>query len=261
MIRTIRVLQVLCVGALAVAARPAAAGIEPVPFLDFRYVPDGVSAANFEVPLPTTPVVPVEILTLALTGVDPAVDVVLAAIVGGPAGAPAGSAAIVDFLLAGGTAPADGSSVDFNLLVDFAPFMGSAPVSGVQPEPFLTDAVSGVEPTPFLPGPLSAFNAMFDVLIDGGVVHHTMLFEAAPGFMFSDVAIDSGSVLLAATLTGSYESGGPDLFHVTITGSAAPVPEPTMVVIYVGLGLTGYGPIKWRGIRRSHAPRRQEFLA
>jgi hypothetical protein len=236
MARAIRVLQFLWLGAAAVAVRPADAGIEPSPFLEFRDVPNNASAAHFEVTIPPDPIVPVEILTLALSGTNPAIDVALSGRVGRVIGAPEGSAAIVDFHQVGVT-PREPAA--FGIAIDFAPLMGSMPVSGVDPVPFLTDPVSGVEPTPFLPGPLSAFNAMFDVLIEGGVVHHVMQFEAAPGFTFSDVAIDSGSVLIDATLTGPFDSGGPDLFHVTITGSAEPIPEPAAMVLVIGLGLAG----------------------
>lgn len=236
MFRTIGVLQVLWFVAAMCAAQSAVAGIQPEPFLKFQHVPNSESAAHFEVSVPSDPIVPVEVLTLSLTGTDPALEVELAGMTGGAFSGPADSAAIVDFSHVGTTPPDDTLSVDFDLMVDFAPFMGSMPVSGIDPQPFLIDPVSGVDPQPFLKGPLSAFNAMFDVLVDDVVVHHVMRFEAEPQFLFSDVAIDSGSVLLGFSLAGDYENAGPELFRVTITGSAETIPEPTTALLTM-LGL------------------------
>lgn len=246
MFRTIGVLQVLWF----VAAQPAVAGIEPEPFLKFNHVPNSVSATHFEVTVPSDPIVPVEILTLSLTGTDPAVEVELAGMTGGALSGPADSAAIVDVSRVGGIDPEPFTPVDFDLTVDFAPFMGSMPVSGVDPQPFLIDPVSGISPEPFLKGPLSAFDAMFDVLVDDVVVHHVMRFEAEPQFLFSEVAIDSGSVLLGFSLAGDYENAGPELFRVTITGSAETIPEPTTALLTM-LGLLTALP---RRRRRTRAP-------
>jgi len=223
----LRILCMLCLCAgLAMAARPAAAGIEPTPFLNFNFV-DASSPPSFQVSLPSTPVVPVEILSLSLTSTSPAVDVMLAgsdsAAAGGPA---AGQMGMVAFSQGGtGTPPADGTPVAFELLMDVAPYMGSSPVLGVTPDPFL---------------PGSSFDVMFDVFIDGGVVHHMASFTAASGFMFSNAMVAPGSVDVGFDLTGPYTGGGPALFSVTITGSATPVPEPATLGLFL-LGLAGLG--------------------
>jgi hypothetical protein len=68
-------------------------------------------------------------------------------------------------------------------------------------------------------------------------VQHTMTFEAMPGFMFSDIMVEAGSVLVGFTLTGPYSTiTDPTLFRVTISGSAQPVPEPApFELLFVGV--------------------------
>ncbi|HEX9835801.1 MAG TPA: hypothetical protein VGB90_03045 [Alphaproteobacteria bacterium] len=206
MIRSVRVVQIVCLCVAAIAARPAVAGISPQPFLEFNSVPNNASAAHFEVAIPPDPVIPVEILTLSLIGPD--AGVVLVGSVGPAfAGGPTNGAGIVDVNWDGGVNP-DPFVVD--LTIDFAPFMGSNPVSGTTPDDGIT-------------GPVDAFDVMFDVLIDGGIVHHVMAFAAADGLMFSDVEVSEGSILIGFVLDGTLDT---HLFTVTITGSAEPLPAP-----------------------------------
>jgi len=239
----VRVLQILCVCAAIAAARSASAGIQPEPFLDFNYVPNNATAAHFEVAIPAgvtppEPAIPVELLTLLLTSTDPATGVVLMGRDTAPVGAVSGPSGIVDVNLVAGVEPQPFVPIAFDLTIDFAPFMGSNPVSGIDPEPFLQDEVSGVDPEPFLPGPLAQFQLLFDVLIDGGIVHHVLAFEAHGGLMFEDVAVSEGSILLGFLLNGPFDTN--ELFTVTITGSAEPIPAPGGLALFV-LGLAGLG--------------------
>jgi hypothetical protein len=243
MIRSVRVVQIVCLCVAAIAARPAVAGISPQPFLEFNSVPNNASAAHFEVAIPPDPVIPVEILTLSLIGPD--AGVVLVGSVGPAfAGGPPNSAGIVDVNAVSGIDP-----VPFvvDLTIDFAPFMGSNPVSGVDPQPFLQDEVSGIDPQPFLEGPLAQFQLLFDVLIDGGIVHHVLAFAAADGLMFSDVAVSDGSILLGFVLDGTLDT---HLFAVTITGSAEPLPAPGGLALFA-LGLAAIAVLRRRSAART----------
>jgi hypothetical protein len=247
MIRSVRVVQIVCLCVAAIAARPAVAGIEPQPFLEFNSVPNNATAVHFEVAIPPDPAIPVEILSLSLIGPD--TGVVLVGSVGQAfAGGPPNSAGIVDVNVAAGVEPEPFVPIVFDFTIDFAPFMGTNPVSGVDPQPFLQDEVSGVDPTPFLPGPLAQFQLLFDVLIDGGIVHHVLAFEAHGGLMFEDVAVSEGSILLGFLLDGPFDA--PELFTVTITGSAEPIPAPGGLALFA-LGLAAIAVLRRRSAART----------
>ena len=135
-----------------------------------------------------------------------------------------GTSGIVDFSLINGSRPADGTSVMFDLMVDVARFMDSNPVSANPPD-------DGI------PGPVDAFEVMFDVLFDNSVAHHLLSFAAADGLMFSDVAVSEGSILVGFLLDGRFDT---HLFTVTITGSAESIPAPGgLALLAFGLAVLG----------------------